>query len=57
MSCTLLDISLFIVLSAIVYAPVISYMSEWFVQRRGLATGILVAGTVSRSTHNSDVVS
>ncbi|KIP09016.1 hypothetical protein PHLGIDRAFT_506278 [Phlebiopsis gigantea 11061_1 CR5-6] len=29
---------------SLVYAPVISYMSEWFVQRRGLANGILVAG-------------
>ncbi|GJE94721.1 MFS general substrate transporter [Phanerochaete sordida] len=29
---------------SLVYAPVISYMSEWFVQRRGMANGILVAG-------------
>ena len=35
---------------AIVYAPVISYMSEWFVQRRGLANGILVAGMVKHSS-------
>lgn len=35
--------------AALVYAPVISYMSEWFVQRRGLANGILVAGTSSSS--------
>lgn len=29
---------------SLAYGPVISFMSEWFVQRRGLANGIIVAG-------------
>ena len=32
---------------ALVYAPVISYMSEWFVARRGLANGVVNAGTAT----------
>jgi MFS family permease len=32
---------------ALLYAPCISYMSEWFVAKRGLANGILFAGTAS----------
>ncbi|KAJ7741351.1 MFS general substrate transporter [Mycena metata] len=30
---------------ALLYLPCISYMSEWFVARRGMANGILFAGT------------
>ncbi|KAJ6582785.1 MFS general substrate transporter [Mycena sp. CBHHK59/15] len=30
---------------SLLYAPCISYMSEWFVARRGMANGILFAGT------------
>ncbi|EIN12813.1 MFS general substrate transporter [Punctularia strigosozonata HHB-11173 SS5] len=30
---------------ALLYAPCISYLSEWFVNRRGLANGIIFAGT------------
>jgi hypothetical protein len=29
---------------ALLYAPCISYMSEWFVARRGFANGLLFAG-------------
>lgn len=35
---------LIVILTALVYAPVVSYLSEWFVQRRGLANGIIFAG-------------
>lgn len=31
-------------LAALLYAPCLSYMSEWFVKKRGLANGILFAG-------------
>lgn len=31
---------------ALVYAPCMSFMSEWFVQRRGMANGIMFAGTL-----------
>ena len=34
-------------LSALVYAPVVSYMSEWFVHRRGLANGIVFMGELT----------
>ncbi|EJC98140.1 MFS general substrate transporter [Fomitiporia mediterranea MF3/22] len=30
---------------SLLYAPCISYMSEWFVRKRGLANGIMFAGT------------
>lgn len=29
---------------ALIYAPCIYYMSEWFVERRGLANGTIDAG-------------
>ncbi|KAK0504327.1 major facilitator superfamily domain-containing protein [Armillaria luteobubalina] len=32
---------------SLLYAPCISYMSEWFVARRGLANGIIFAGTAT----------
>ncbi|KAJ6585406.1 major facilitator superfamily domain-containing protein [Mycena capillaripes] len=32
---------------SILYLPCISYMSEWFVERRGMANGILFAGTAA----------
>lgn len=32
---------------ALLYAPCISYLSEWFVERRGLASGVLFAGSAS----------
>ncbi|EIW81214.1 MFS general substrate transporter [Coniophora puteana RWD-64-598 SS2] len=32
---------------AIVYAPTISYLSEWFVTRRGMANGVIFAGTAA----------
>lgn len=31
--------------TALLYAPCISFLSEWFVQRRGLANGIVFAGS------------
>ncbi|KLO15824.1 MFS general substrate transporter [Schizopora paradoxa] len=31
--------------SALLYAPVMSFLMEWFVRRRGLASGIINAGT------------
>ncbi|KAF8607541.1 MFS general substrate transporter, partial [Ceratobasidium sp. AG-I] len=30
---------------SLLYAPTISYMSEWFFERRGLANGVMYAGT------------
>ncbi len=33
--------------SVLVYAPCISYLPEWFVNRRGLANGIIFAGTAA----------
>jgi MCP family monocarboxylic acid transporter-like MFS transporter 10 len=32
-------------ISAILYNPCLSYMTEWFVARRGLANGVMSAGT------------
>ncbi|KAJ7256829.1 major facilitator superfamily domain-containing protein [Mycena haematopus] len=34
-------------LSTLLYLPCISFMSEWFVARRGMANGILFAGTAA----------
>ncbi|KAJ7608151.1 MFS general substrate transporter [Roridomyces roridus] len=34
-----------VVQNSLLYLPCISYMSEWFVARRGIANGILFAGT------------
>lgn len=33
--------------SALLYAPCISYLSEWFVAKRGLANGVIFAGTAA----------
>jgi MFS transporter, MCT family, solute carrier family 16 (monocarboxylic acid transporters), member 10 len=30
---------------SLLYAPCMSYLSEWFVERRGLANGVIFAGT------------
>ena len=35
---------------ALVYAPVVSYMSEWFVHKRGMANGIVFSGEYDYST-------
>ncbi|KAI0046069.1 MFS general substrate transporter [Auriscalpium vulgare] len=32
---------------ALLYAPTMSYLSEWFVRRRGLANGVVFAGTAT----------
>ncbi|KAJ3490665.1 hypothetical protein NLI96_g1266 [Meripilus lineatus] len=32
---------------SLIYAPCISYIAEWFVQRRGLATGVIFSGTAT----------
>ncbi|ESK88007.1 mfs monocarboxylate [Moniliophthora roreri MCA 2997] len=37
--------ALYAVGGVILYCPCISYMSEWFVKRRGFATGVIFAGT------------
>ncbi|KAK7047441.1 hypothetical protein VNI00_006672 [Paramarasmius palmivorus] len=37
--------ALYAVGGALLYYPCISYLSEWFVRRRGLANGIIFAGT------------
>ena len=34
-------------LKALVYLPCLSFLPEWFVQRRGLANGVIFAGTLS----------
>ncbi|KII90805.1 hypothetical protein PLICRDRAFT_39395 [Plicaturopsis crispa FD-325 SS-3] len=36
---------LYAVGASLLYAPCISYLSEWFVERRGLANGVLFAGS------------
>ncbi|KAI5120398.1 hypothetical protein M0805_000177 [Coniferiporia weirii] len=36
---------LYAVGGSLLYAPCISFMSEWFVRRRGLANGVMFAGT------------
>ncbi|KAI0821209.1 MFS general substrate transporter [Irpex lacteus] len=41
---------LFAIGGSLAYAPVISYMSEWFVKRRGLANGIVFSGAGWGST-------
>ncbi|KAI3605272.1 hypothetical protein WG66_013102 [Moniliophthora roreri] len=38
---------LYAVGGAMLYYPCISYMSEWFVRRRGLANGVIFAGTAA----------
>ncbi|KAK0187747.1 MFS general substrate transporter [Armillaria mellea] len=38
---------LYAVGGSLLYAPCISYMSEWFVTRRGLANGVIFAGTAT----------
>ncbi|THH08269.1 hypothetical protein EW146_g9045 [Bondarzewia mesenterica] len=38
---------LLIACTALLYAPCISYISEWFVKRRGLANGIVMMGTAA----------
>ncbi|KII90896.1 hypothetical protein PLICRDRAFT_39502 [Plicaturopsis crispa FD-325 SS-3] len=38
---------LYAVGGSLLYAPCISYLSEWFVERRGLASGVLFAGSAS----------
>ncbi|ETW80881.1 MFS monocarboxylate transporter, partial [Heterobasidion irregulare TC 32-1] len=38
---------LFALGGALLYSPCISYMSEWFVRRRGLANGILFSGSAA----------
>uniref|UniRef100_A0A0W0G9P2 Putative monocarboxylate transporter 2 n=1 Tax=Moniliophthora roreri TaxID=221103 RepID=A0A0W0G9P2_MONRR len=38
---------LYAVGGALLYYPCISYMSEWFVRRRGLANGVIFAGTAA----------
>lgn len=32
---------------AVLYAPVLLWLNQWFVERRGFASGIVFAGTVS----------
>ncbi|KDQ58232.1 hypothetical protein JAAARDRAFT_129670, partial [Jaapia argillacea MUCL 33604] len=43
----LLQGALYAIGGALIYPPCISYMSEWFVRRRGLANGVLFAGTAA----------
>jgi MFS family permease len=31
---------------SLIYSPCMSYMSEWFVNRRGMANGVIFAGNV-----------
>ncbi|KAF8209859.1 hypothetical protein K438DRAFT_1960086 [Mycena galopus ATCC 62051] len=38
-------------LVALLYLPCITYLSEWFIARRGLANGILFAGIFFRYHH------
>lgn len=40
---------------SLLYAPCISYMSEWFVVRRGLANGVIFAGKYIISSYNTFV--
>ncbi|KAK0243884.1 MFS general substrate transporter [Armillaria nabsnona] len=44
---SLLQGVLYAVGGSLLYAPCISYMSEWFVARRGLANGVIFAGTAT----------
>lgn len=42
--------------TAFAYAPVISYLPEWFVRRRGLANGIFFCGKPSRCLYTDTAV-
>lgn len=39
-------------IQALLYAPCMTCLPEWFVQRRGLANGVIFAGTYYPSTEN-----